>query len=145
MRKFEDSLPLQLLKARETSMQFFRPLLQENNLTEQQWRILRALKAYEELELNQLAECCCILRPSLTGIIKRLEQQGYIKRRRSEEDHRRILLTLTEQALALFERVSPEVDARYETFIQHFGQDKLAQLSQLLHELAALKPEFTKE
>ena len=121
-------------------MQFFRPLLQENNLTEQQWRVLRALKAYQELESKQLAECCCILSPSLTGIIKRLEQQGYIQRRKSEEDQRRTLISLTDQALDLFEQISPEVDARYKAFIERYGAEKLEQLSELLHELAELKP-----
>lgn len=140
MRRFEDSIPLQLLKAREASMQFFRPLLQENNLTEQQWRVLRALKAYGELESKQLATYCCILSPSLTGIIKRLEQQGYIKRRKSEEDQRRTLLSLTDQALELFEHVSPEVDKRYQAFIKAYGADKLELLSSLLNDLSKLEP-----
>lgn len=140
MRKFEDSIPLQLLKAREASMQFFRPLLQKNNLTEQQWRVLRALKAYDELESKQLADLCCILSPSLTGIIKRLEQQGYIERRKSAEDQRRTLIKLTEQALQLFEQISPEVDTHYQLFAERFGEDKLEQLSKLLQELASIKP-----
>ncbi|MGB0468181.1 MAG: homoprotocatechuate degradation operon regulator HpaR [Pontibacterium sp.] len=140
MRKFEDSLPLQLLKSREAAMQFFRPLLHDNKLTEQQWRILRALKAYQELESKQLAKHCCILSPSLTGIIKRLEQQGYIQRRKSEEDQRRTLISLTTNALALFEKISPDVDARYKAFADKFGEEKLQQLSELLHDLAKIKP-----
>ena len=140
MRKFEDSLPLQLLKAREASMNFFRPLLQENSLTEQQWRVLRALYAYKELESKQLAQHCCILSPSLTGIIKRLEQQGYIQRRKSDTDQRRTLISLTDQALELFERLSPEVDARYKAFTEKFGDEKLKQLSELLNELSRLTP-----
>ncbi|SEQ42192.1 homoprotocatechuate degradation operon regulator, HpaR [Amphritea atlantica] len=139
MRKFEDSLPLQLLKAREATMAYFRPLLQENNITEQQWRVLRALKAYEELESKQLAEHCCILSPSLTGIIKRLEQQGYIKRKKSEEDQRRTLLSLTDKALNLFERLSPDVDSRYRAFTEQYGAEKLEQLTRLLRELTELE------
>ncbi len=139
MRKFEDSLPLQLLKAREATMAYFRPLLQENNITEQQWRVLRALKAYEELESKQLAEHCCILSPSLTGIIKRLEQQGYIKRKKSEEDQRRTLLSLTDKAMNLFERLSPDVDSLYQAFTEHYGEEKLKQLTRLLKELTELE------
>jgi homoprotocatechuate degradation regulator HpaR len=121
-------------------MLFFRPLLQKNNLTEQQWRVLRALKAYDELESKQLADLCCILSPSLTGIIKRLEQQGYIEKRKSAEDQRRTLIKLTEQALQLFEQISPEVDAHYQLFAERFGKEKLDQLSTLLQELASIKP-----
>jgi len=140
MRKFEDSLPLQLLKAREASMNFFRPLLQAHNLTEQQWRVMRALYAYGELESKQLAQHCCILSPSMTGIIKRLEQQYYIQRRKSELDQRRTLISLTPASRELFQQVSPEVDARYQALIEKFGQQRLDELSELLVELSRLEP-----
>lgn len=139
MRKFDDSIPLQLLKARESSMKFFKPLLQEYSITEQQWRVLRALHAHGELESKQLADLCCILSPSLTGIIKRLEQQGYVQRTKSDEDQRRSLLSLTTTAVELFQVLSPEVDRRYAVLKQRFGEEKLSQLSALLHELAHLK------
>ncbi|WP_299177386.1 homoprotocatechuate degradation operon regulator HpaR [uncultured Neptuniibacter sp.] len=140
MRKFEDSLPLQLLKAREATMLFFRPLLHENSLTEQQWRVLRALYAYNELESKELANRCCLLSPSLTGILKRLEQQGYVKRRKSEEDQRRTIISLTDKASELFQRLSPEVEARYKTFTERFDEEKLKQLMEMLKELSELEP-----
>ena len=43
MREFSRSLPMSLLRAREAVMRQFRPSLREHGLTEQQWRILRAL------------------------------------------------------------------------------------------------------
>lgn len=140
MRKFEDSLPLQLLKAREATMLFFRPLLHENALTEQQWRVLRALYAFNELESKELANHCCLLSPSLTGILKRLEQQGYVQRRKSEEDQRRTIISLTDQSNELFSRLSPEVEARYKAFTQRYGEDKLDELMEMLKDLSELEP-----
>lgn len=140
MRKFEDSLPLQLLKAREATMLFFRPLLHDNALTEQQWRVLRALYAFKELESKELANHCCILSPSLTGILKRLEQQGFIQRRKSDEDQRRTIISLTEQSSDLFAKLSPEVEARYKVFAQRYGEDKLNELMTMLKELSQLEP-----
>jgi homoprotocatechuate degradation regulator HpaR len=140
MRKFEDSLPLQLLKAREATMLFFRPLLHENTLTEQQWRVLRALYAYDEMESKELAERCCLLSPSLTGILKRLEQQGYVQRRKSDEDQRRSIISLTDQSNELFERLSPEVEKRYKVFAERYGQAKLDELMSMLKELSELEP-----
>ncbi len=43
MRPFERSLPMQLMLAREAVMQRFRPHLNARGLTDQQWRIVRAL------------------------------------------------------------------------------------------------------
>jgi len=140
MRKFEDSIPLQLLKAREATMSFFRPILQEMSLTEQQWRVIRALNEYNELESKQLAERCCILSPSLTGIINRLEQQGLIQRRKSPEDQRRVLLSLTDTAKQMFEEVSPRLEARYKAMAEQISEEKLDQLNALLAELCELKP-----
>ncbi|MBY4675373.1 homoprotocatechuate degradation operon regulator HpaR [Marinobacterium arenosum] len=139
MRKFDDSLPLQLLKAREAAMSFFRPLLQEYAVTEQQWRILRALDEYQELESKQLAERCCILSPSLTGILNRLEQVGYIQRRKSSEDQRRSCISLSEQGRQLVDTLSPQVEQRYKQLTDSLSQQKLEQLSTLLHELSQLR------
>ena len=48
MRPFSASLPMALLLARESTMRRFRPLLAEHGLTEQQWRVLRALASADE-------------------------------------------------------------------------------------------------
>lgn len=140
MRKYEDSIPLKLLKAREVTMSFFRPILQEIPLTEQQWRVIRALDEHGELESKQLADLCCILSPSLTGIISRLEQQGYIQRRRSPEDQRRVLISLTDKAKEMFDRVSPRLEARYQEITRQFSRENMDQLNKLLNQLCQIKP-----
>ena len=140
MRKFDDSLPLRLLKAREAAMGFFRPLLQEIPLTEQQWRVIRALNEFEELESKQLAELCCILSPSLTGIINRLEQLGYINRRKSTEDQRRTLISLTDKAKEMFASMSPRLEARYQEMTERFSQEDMEKLEDLLIKFCDVKP-----
>ena len=140
MRKFEDSLPLQLLKAREASMLFFRPLLNEYALTEQQWRVLRALYEYKEMESKELADSCCLLSPSLTGILKRLKQQDYIKCQKSADDQRRNLISLTNKAQTLIQQLSPVVEARYKTFTDRYGEQKLEELMVLIKELSTIEP-----
>ena len=75
------SLTLTLLQAREATMAFFRPLLNEHDLTEQQWRVIRILRQQGELESHQLAHLACILKPSMTGVLGRLERDGIVRRR----------------------------------------------------------------
>ena len=140
MRKFDDSLPIKLLKAREAAMSFFRPILQEISLTDQQWRVIRALNEFGPIESKQLAECCCILSPSLTGIIKRLEQQGFVQRRKSEEDQRRVLLSLTKHAQQIFDDISPRLEQRYSKMTEQFSEEKMQQLKELLTLMAKVEP-----
>ena len=74
MRPFSASLPMALLQAREAAMRLFRPLLAEHDLTEQQWRVIRALAATEEpLDAGELAHRTFLLAPSLTRILQYLE------------------------------------------------------------------------
>lgn len=140
MRKYEDSIPLKLLKAREATMSFFRPVLQSISITEQQWRVIRALDEHGELESKQLADLCCILSPSLTGIISRLEQQDYICRRRSPEDQRRVLISLTSKAKEMFDSVSPALEARYQEITKQLSKKHMQQLTELLDQLCQIKP-----
>ena len=65
MREFSRSLPMSLLRAREAVMRQFRPSLRNHGLTEQQWRILRALTAVDEIEGTELAHMALLLGPSL--------------------------------------------------------------------------------
>ena len=65
------NLALLLLSARESVMANFRPTLKAFGLTDQQWRILRALNSAGEMEAGQIADTCKILSPSLTGILSR--------------------------------------------------------------------------
>lgn len=140
MRKFEDSIPLKLLKAREVTMSFFRPLLQEIPVTEQQWRVIRALNEYRELESKQLAELCSILSPSLTGILNRLEQQGYIQRRKSPDDQRRTLISLSDTAQKMFDEMSPRLEARYRDMTDKLSPEDMKALDTILTKLCKLEP-----
>ncbi|MGF1703071.1 homoprotocatechuate degradation operon regulator HpaR [Photobacterium makurazakiensis] len=135
MRKFEDSLPLQLLRARDNVMNFFRPMLQEHDITEHQWRILRLLNEHRYLEPKQISEQCCILAPSLTGILSRLESSGHIARQKSEQDQRRTLICLTPKSRKFVNELTPKVDARYQELCKHYSPELIDKLSELLHEI----------
>ena len=50
----------------------FRPILNENGVTEQQWRIVRALLMHGPLEPRQLCTLCQISSPSIVGVLQRM-------------------------------------------------------------------------
>src|SRR5437667_12526243 len=81
MREFSRSLPMSLLRAREAVMRQFRPSLRNHGLTEQQWRILRALTAVDAIEVTELARVAFLLGPSLSRILRDLEARDLIERR----------------------------------------------------------------
>jgi homoprotocatechuate degradation regulator HpaR len=134
------SLTLTLLQAREAAMAFFRPLLNEHDLTEQQWRVIRILRQQGELESHQLAHLACILKPSMTGVLTRLERDGIVRRRKSAEDQRRVFVALTEQGQQRFVDMSAGMESNYLKIQEQFGEESLAQLLELLNKLKNIKP-----
>lgn len=134
------SLTLTLLQAREAAMCFFRPLLNEHGLTEQQWRVIRILRQQGEMESYRLAELACILKPSMTGVITRLERDGLVRRRKSSSDQRRVHINLTEKGHECFLSMRDGMEGNYSRIQDQFGEDKLQQLLGLLNELKQIKP-----
>lgn len=121
-------------------MGFFRPLLNEHDLTEQQWRVIRILRQRGELESHQLAHQACILKPSMTGVLSRLERDGIVRRWKSEQDQRRVFVCLTEQGQQCYIAMSEGMEANYRKIQEQFGEEKLDQLLQLLNDLKQVKP-----
>lgn len=139
MKQVRPSVTLALLEAREALMTHFRPALNDVGLTEQQWRIIRILAQFDELESTHLAEKACILKPSLTGIIRRLNEMDLVIRRRGDSDQRFVFIQLTQKGEEIFKRMSVEMENRYQNIHQKIGDEKIEKLLELLKDVKKLK------
>lgn len=139
MKKLHTSLTIALLRARETTMGFFRPLLNKHGLTEQQWRIMRVLAEKNTMEFQHLADLTCILRPSMTGILTRMERDGLVIKLKPTSDQRKIYVALTERAQQMVENMADEVAEAYRQLEDQLTVEKIDQLMALLEEVSQLK------
>lgn len=135
MREFSRSLPMSLLRAREAVMRHFRSSLRDYGLTEQQWRILRALASVDAIEVTELARLAFLLGPSLSRILRDLEARHLIERRAAKSDLRRGVVSISAKGLKLIEAVAPSSEAIYAAITRRYGARKLAQLQGMLHVL----------
>jgi homoprotocatechuate degradation regulator HpaR len=135
MRAFSQSLPMELLRAREAVMRRFRPALRNHRVTEQQWRILRALAHAGPMEVSELADATCLLGPSLSRILPDMEARQLISRRKANSDLRRNVVSLERRGLRLIATHAPYSEEIYAEIAQRFGPERLAQLFALLREL----------
>ncbi len=132
MRDFSRSLPMSLLRAREAVMRQFRPSLRRHGLTEQQWRILRALTSVDAIEVTELARTAFLLGPSLSRILRDLEARQLIERRTAKDDLRRAVVSITPKGLKLIEQVAPTSEAIYAAITRCYGAQELAELQTML-------------
>jgi homoprotocatechuate degradation regulator HpaR len=133
------NLPGLLLQAREAVMGHFRPGLRGQGLTDQQWRVLRALSAQGEMDTGSIAATTQLLGPSLTGVLMRMERDGLISRWRDATDARRTVVQATAQGLARVGELSSAIEAHYAAIEGTLGKDQLMQLYALLDALIAME------
>jgi homoprotocatechuate degradation regulator HpaR len=129
-----------LLRAREAVMARFRPLLADYGVTEHQWRVLRVLVESGPVDATLLSARCCILKPSMTLMLRTLVQRKLVARRRNSADGRRLVLEATPKAMALIEKVAPQSNAIYHELEVEFGAERVERLLDILDELARTKP-----
>jgi homoprotocatechuate degradation regulator HpaR len=135
------NLPLLLMQARERVISYFRPILNAHGITEQQWRIVRVLLEVPALEPRQIGELCAISSPSMAGVLERMEQAGYVTRRRVEHDQRRVLVSLTPKSRELAASMAVEIDTTYRQIEKRLGVDFTAQLHRTLDYVVERLPE----
>lgn len=139
------SLSIALIQAREALMSYFRPVLNGIGVTDQQWRIIRLLAENDAMDFQDLARTACLLRPSLTGILTRLEKKGHVVRLKPSNDQRRVYLKLTPSGETLYKSICTDVDHCYDLLEQRFTAEKLQQLGKLLHEFADITADNTQK
>jgi len=113
----------------------FRPVLRGFGLTEQQWRIIRALSEVEEIDAGELARISFILAPSLSRILQKLDAKGLVFHRNDANDQRRTLISLTQSGHELFQRVRNPSSEAYEEIAHALGAERLEELYAILEEV----------
>lgn len=138
LRQTRRSLPIALLRARETVMGPIREMLASSGVNEQKWRVLRVLQENGPLELSQVAAEACLLLSSLTRMIRPMEEEKLILRSTPPEDRRKTVIAITPAGEALVRAHALESQAIFARIEQDFGAEKLEQLLDLLQDLQRL-------
>ncbi|MCR5005321.1 MAG: MarR family transcriptional regulator [Clostridiales bacterium] len=99
--KIDKQLCFPLYAASRSVIKLYTPLLEELDLTYTQYITLLVLWEKKELNVKQLGQSLYLDSGTLTPLLKKLEKKGLIERRRSREDERNLIVTITERGEAL--------------------------------------------
>jgi homoprotocatechuate degradation regulator HpaR len=138
-RQTRRSLPIALLRARETVMGPLRDMLATSGVNEQKWRVLRVLQEKGPLELSQVAAEAVLLLSSLTRMVGPMVEEGLISRMTPPEDRRKTVVAITPAGLALVNAHAGQSAAILGRIEAEFGHGRLENLLDLLEELQKLE------
>ena len=135
MPKFLDSLPMILSRTLDGVMPVYRALFQEHAITDQQWRVMRALWEQKHLTSKQISKITLLPSPSLVGILDRLEKKGFVGRLRSVEDRRLVYIVPTQAGRKLQELMLPKIEQIHDKFMHQVTPDEWGELNRILDKL----------
>ncbi len=102
--RLENQLCFPLYVCSKEIVKAYKPYLDELDLTYTQYITMMVMWEYRELRVKEVGEKLFLDSSTLTPLLKRLEEKGYLIRRRSEEDERDVFVTITEAGEALKEK-----------------------------------------
>ena len=136
MPKFLDSLPMILSRSLDDIMPQYRSLFQAHGITDQQWRVMRALWEQEHLTSKQISQITLIPAPSLVGILDRLEKKGLLGRLRSVKDRRLVFIRPTRAGRELQELMLPKIEEIHNFLKERVTSTEWNEMKRILDKLS---------
>jgi DNA-binding MarR family transcriptional regulator len=102
--KLENQLCFPLYVCAKEVVRRYRPLLDDLGITYTQYIALMALWEHRSLTMKELGSMLCLDSGTLTPLLKKLEEAGYVERCRDRDDERVLTVTVTEKGMELRER-----------------------------------------
>ena len=100
----ENQLCFPLYAASKEITRRYKPFLDPLGLTYTQYVAMMALWEQDGITVGELGSKLYLDSATLTPLLKRLEAHGFVRRERSHEDERAVIVTLTDEGRALRER-----------------------------------------
>ena len=131
-------LCFQLYIASKEIIKQYKPYLKKYDLTKSQQDVLGYLHFTDKDPVIQrdIEEHFHISNPTVTGILNRLEQKGFIERKLNQKDKRVRAIVLTQKEQDLHEDIVKQIRTMESRFGNVLGDEKKVQLLEILKELA---------
>ena len=110
-------------------------LVKKYGLTGPQLVVLKEIAEVKEISIGQLSRDICLSQATVTNIVDRLETKGALRRIRSPEDRRKVMVQATEKTFTL---LAGKPSLFQENFIHEFQKLPLWEKTQLLSSLQRL-------
>ncbi len=99
-------------------------------------RLIHALSDKESMTTQELMEVLDLRPSSMSELLAKLEERGLIIRSQSEDDRRVNIVSLTDKARNIRERISEERAARMAVFTACFTEDEAKEFCRLCNKLS---------
>ncbi len=123
----------------------YKPFLDEIGLTYPQYLVLMVLWETDEITVNKISQKLMLNTNTLSPLLKRMEKMELLKRSRSSQDERSVIVQLTEKGKQLKTKAIPIPEKLIQTFLnENIQLTDMLKLKEMLHEWIKILSDKTK-
>ncbi len=115
-----------------------RALLREHNLTGPQLSVLKELARHGQAPIGTLAKNTFLGAPTVTGVVDRLQRQGWVERGHGRDDRRQVVITITEAGRRLLESDRPLFPHAFCDSLRRLPEAEQRQICDVLQRVAKM-------
>ena len=124
----------------------YKPYLEQMEITYPQYLVLMVLWEKDGVCINEISEKLLLNTNTLSPLLKRMENSNLLKRNRSCEDERSVIIELTEKGKNLKKQAAPVPDKLIKILItENIQLDEVIQLKGMLNEWIELLSDNKKQ
>ena len=107
----------------------------DRQITQTQLMVLFAVHSRKQCPMKNLADHMHVSMPTISGIVDRLVQAGYLKRFTVSDDRRHVLVRLSSQGQRLITKVKTVIGSRWQEVLSALDQEELEHFYQVVTKL----------
>ncbi len=133
--KLDNQLCFPIYAASRLITREYQPHLEKLGITYPQYLVLMVLWENDNVTVNEISKKLILKTNTITPLLKRMETVGIIKRRRSENDERKVFVRLTEKGKNMRIEASDIPEKLSVSLLKSMEIEQLTDLKKKLHQV----------
>jgi DNA-binding MarR family transcriptional regulator len=135
----DDYLAYLLARASHLISSEFHVVVEASGLSLMAWRVMASLSGKDALSVGELADIVLAKQPTVTKLVGRMEEDGWVKRCDATHDKRQSLVSLTPAGRRKVKPLLALAQAHESQVTADIGAAEVAQLKRALERMIALR------
>lgn len=102
--------------------------LKESGLTHQQIMVIKLIAHNGKVNISQLCDEMFLAKGTVSGIVKRLESQGYVKKIKYDEDKRNTYVTFSDKGIEFAKNFRCEINKSFDKVFENFTDEEIKEV-----------------
>lgn len=109
--------------------------LKESGFTNQQIMVIKLIAHNGQVTISQLCDEMFLAKGTVSGIVKRLEEAGYVKKIKNEDDKRNTYVTFSDKGMEFAKKFRNDINKSFDEIFRNFTEEEIVEVKSNLIKL----------